>query len=60
VLAEIGPLWAADVSPALRSLSRPVVASTAPAPRPAPAVLPPAPPARKPIEVMHGSKIEAR
>ncbi|HEX3486301.1 MAG TPA: Flp pilus assembly protein CpaB [Micropepsaceae bacterium] len=58
--AEIGPLWAADVSPALRSLSRPVVASTAPAPRPAPAVLPPAPPARKPIEVMHGSKIEAR
>jgi pilus assembly protein CpaB len=55
-----GPLWAADVSPALRALSRPVATATAPAPRPSPTVLPPAPPARKPIEVMHGSKIEAR
>lgn len=55
--ADVGPLWASDVSPALKAMSRPVAT---PARMATPVALPPAPAARKPIEVMHGSKIEAR
>ena len=48
-------LWAADVSPALKTFKRAVAA---PAPTAAPAVS--AQTARRSIEVMHGAKIEAR
>jgi pilus assembly protein CpaB len=54
-----GPLWAVDVSPALRAMNRTVATPAAPraiSVAPPPALAPP----RKPIEVMHGSKIEAR
>lgn len=57
---DVGPLWASDVSPALRAMKR-VVAVAAAAPRPSATTPTPTPaPARKPIEVMHGSKIEIR
>lgn len=49
------PIWASDVSPALRMLKRNE------GPPGAPATVPPSPEtSRRPIEVMHGSKIEIR
>jgi pilus assembly protein CpaB len=56
------PTWAADVSPAIRALDArpaPAPAPAAPAPKSA-APATPAAPARLPIEVMHGAKIELR